>query len=316
MSENINSNSYHIPVLVNEVIEGLAIKPNGVYLDVTFGGGGHTRAILQSDPTVKVIGFDWDQVALDLAYDGIMQDFPGRLRLVWGNFSHLYKLIKKHKLPMPDGILADFGTSQFQIHNTKGLSFQEDTLLDMRLSHSHYTTTAATIVNFASPDELRHIFWTYGQEPFTKQIVQAIVEYRQKKKFKTTGELVTLIEKIVYHKGKIHPATRVFQALRIVVNHELENIQAFLPAALSALRPGGRLACISFHSLEDRIVKEFYRAAHRGQDGLIIKPECIQATEEEVQQNSSSRSAKLRIFEKKIISDTSNGRLDSIMADE
>lgn len=289
---------YHIPVLVTEVLSGLSIKPHGVYIDVTFGGGGHSRAILESNPTVTVIGFDWDKAVVERAQE-MVQEFDGRLQVFWGSFAHLYKLLKKHNISQVDGILADFGTSQHQIHTTEGLSFWQDTPLDMRLSQAHFTVTAAQIVNYATADELRHIFWTYGQEPFTKQIVAAIIEQRRKKKFKTTGQLVKLIESIVFHKGKIHPATRVFQALRIVVNKELENIQSFLPAALRALKPGGRLACISFHSLEDRLVKDFYREQKQVLQVTIIEPDVCMATDEEKKLNPASRSAKLRVCEKK-----------------
>ena len=289
---------YHIPVLLKETIDILNIKPNGTYLDVTFGGGGHSRSILESFPTVKVIGLDWDKDVIERG-QMMVEEFDGRLELIWGSFAHLYKILKKHNITKLDGILADFGTSQFQIKNTEGLSFWGDTPLDMRLSNSHYTSTAAHIINYAKPDELRHIFWTYGEEPFTKQIVAAIIERRQTKKFRTTGDLADLIQKIVFHKGKSHPATRVFQALRIVVNKELENIQSFLPAALRALSPKGRLVCISFHSLEDRLVKDFFKSMECSVEGVIVKPGLVVATEEEIASNAACRSAKLRAFEKK-----------------
>lgn len=289
---------YHIPVLLKETIDALAIKPYGVYLDVTFGGGGHSRALLEKDSTIKVIGLDWDQGVIDRG-QAMVDEFNGRLELIWGNFNLLYKIIKKHNISKIDGILADFGTSQFQIKNTDGLSFWGDTPLDMRLSNAHHTTTAAHIINYAKPEELLHIFWTYGEEPFTKQIVTAIVERRKTKKFKTTGDLADLIETIVFHKGKGHPATRVFQALRIVVNKELENIQSFLPAALRALSSGGRLVCISFHSLEDRIVKDFYKSMESLQEGIVVHPGLVVASEEEIVKNAACRSAKLRAFQKK-----------------
>ena len=289
---------YHIPVLLNEALDALVLKPGGVYLDVTFGGGGHSRAILTSCPTAKVIGLDWDKNAIERA-EPMLEEFPERLQLIWGSFAHLYKLLKKHKVTRLDGILADFGTSQFQIKNTDGLSFAGDTPLDMRLSQSHHVSTAAHIVNYASQDELRHIFWTYGEEPRTKEIVAAILERRKKKRFTTTGELAALVETIVYRKSGMHPATRVFQALRIVVNKELENIQSFLPAAIRELAPHGRLVCISFHSLEDRIVKDFYKSMESLNEGSVIKPGLVKASDEELARNPSSRSAKLRAFEKK-----------------
>ena len=289
---------YHIPVLLKETIDALAIKPGGIYLDVTFGGGGHSRAILEKDPTVKVVGLDWDKDVVERG-QAMVDEFDGRLELIWGSFAHLYKILKKHGITNFDGILADFGTSQFQIQNTDGLSFWGNTPLDMRLSNSHHVSTAAHIINYAKPDELRHIFWTYGEEPFTKQIVAAIVEQRKVKRFKTTGDLADLIGTIVFHKGKTHPATRVFQALRIVVNQELENIQSFLPAAIRALSKKGRLVCISFHSLEDRMVKDFYKSMECALEGAIVKPGLVVASEDEVAVNAACRSAKLRAFEKK-----------------
>ena len=290
---------YHIPVLMNEVIENLNLKPGGTYLDVTFGGGGHSQAILNAHPDIKLVGFDWDQNALDNAQP-IIEKYEGRLQLYWGNFAHLYKIIKKHNLGPFDGILADFGTSQFQIHKSDGFSVFNNTALDMRMSASHFKTPASDIVNYASPEELRKIFWDYGEEKYTKPIVAAIVARRKKKRFKTTQDLATLIEDVVGPKGhKIHPATRVFQALRIVVNQELENIQSFFPAAMKALKPGGRLLCISFHSLEDRMVKEFYREQEGLLKGKTTHKRAIMASEEELAQNKASRSAKLRVIEKK-----------------
>ena len=291
--------TYHIPVLLKETLHALNITPHKTYLDVTFGGGGHTRAILESDPTVKVIALDWDMEAIERAVE-MEEEFKGRLTLTWGSFAHLYKILKKCNVESVDGILADFGTSQHQIHNKEGLSFASDTPLDMRISQSHHRHTAAHIINYASDAELRKIFWTYGEEKHTKDIVRAIVEARTKRKITTTGQLVDIIEKVVPRRSqKIHPATRVFQALRVVVNKELENITAFLPAGLKALNPGGRLVCISFHSLEDRLVKEFFKESEGLLQGDIVKPDVVKPSEDEVSQNPSSRSSKLRVFEKK-----------------
>jgi len=198
-----------------------------------------------------------------------------------------------------DGILADFGTSQFQITERDGFSIKNDTPLDMRMSTGHFKVTAADIINYAVEEELCEIFWDYGQERFAKQIVRKILEERRKKKIKTTGQLAALIQKVVPRKEKIHPATRVFQALRIFVNRELENITAFLPAAFAALKPGGRLVCISFHSLEDRIVKQFFREQVATLKAIEVSKKAIMASEQEVSENRSSRSAKLRVIEKK-----------------
>ncbi|MFT6765708.1 MAG: 16S rRNA (cytosine1402-N4)-methyltransferase [Alteromonas naphthalenivorans] len=291
---------YHVPVMLKETLEMLNLKPHKTYLDVTFGGGGHTRAILESDPTIKVIGLDWDKEVIERG-EALQDEFPDRLTLIWGSFSHLYKLLKKHKITQVDGILADFGTSQHQIHTKDGLSFANDTPLDMRMSQAHHKTKAYDIVNYGTAEELRTIFWTYGEEKNTKEIVNALTEERQKRKIKTTGQLAAIIKGVSPRRGqKIHPATRVFQALRIVVNKELDNITAFLPAALKVLSPGGHLVCISFHSLEDRIVKEYCKESQGLLKGEVVKPFPVKPTEQEVQENPPSRSAKLRVFEKKV----------------
>lgn len=169
----------------------------------------------------------------------------------------------------------------------------------MRMSASHFKTTAADVVNFATEQELCHIFWEYGEERHAKKIVRKILDERRKKKLTTTTQLAKLIESVVPKKEKIHPATRVFQALRIFVNKELENITAFLPVAFDQLKPGGRLACISFHSLEDRMVKNFFREQVAAGRAVEVSKKPITASEEELIQNRSARSAKLRVIEKK-----------------
>ena len=289
---------YHTPVLLTQTLEALNVRSHKTYLDVTFGGGGHTRAILESDPTVKVIALDWDMEAVERGR-AMEEEFQGRLRLIWGSFAQLYKILKKHNILLIDGILADFGTSQFQIQTKDGLSFANDTALDMRMSLAHHKETASDIVNYATERELREILWTYGEEPRTKEIVGAIIEQRKRQKISTTGQLASLIERVVPRRSqKIHPATRVFQALRIVVNKELDNITSFLPTALRELNPEGRLVCISFHSLEDRLVKDFFKKAQDLLQGAVVKPGLVKPSEQEVEQNPSSRSAKLRAFQK------------------
>lgn len=293
--------SMHKSVLVDEVIHNLAIKPGGVYVDVTFGGGGHTRAILEADKTCHVIAVDWDTQSLETYGKDLQEEFPGRLTLLWGNFALIYKMLKKERKGNVDGILADFGTSQMQILTRQGFSVYRDTLLDMRMSPAHQKTTAAMILNEASEEEMREIFWRYGEEKFTKQIVRAIVQERELHPFTTTGQLADLIDRVVPKqkdkRSRIHPATRVFQALRICVNKELENITSFLSAAMQLLKPGGRLVCISFHSLEDRLVKQFFM--DRAQEGVatVVTKKVVTASEAELDKNPSARSAKLRALE-------------------
>lgn len=288
---------FHTSVLVKEVITFLAIKPGGIYIDVTFGSGGHTRTILETDPTCSVIGLDWDLRSLDQYGSLVQSDFGDRFKPIFGNFAHLERILKKASIKHVDGILADFGTSQMQITERPGFSIYRDTPLDMRMSLSHQKITAAEVVNHYPAKELSRIFYEYGEERFTRKIVQAIVHDRKFKPFKTTHELAALIERIIPRKrGKktIHPATRVFQALRIFVNDELANIRSFLKQAVRVLSPKGRIVCISFHSLEDRLVKHFLREQER--EGLleVLTKKPIVATEAEIEQNPSSRSAKLR----------------------
>jgi 16S rRNA (cytosine1402-N4)-methyltransferase len=284
--------TYHIPVLVNEVLEYIQPKPNGIYLDVTFGGGSHTRAILAAEPTCKVYALDWDRTAIEMNAEPLAAEFPDRFFYFFGNFAHLQRLSKKFDFPQFDGVLADFGTSQHQIFNKEGMSFATDTPLDMRMSAEHFTKTAADFINFATEEELLHIFFTFGQEPRSRVAVRAIIEQRKKKRFKTTKQLIDcIVPALNYPRSHTHPATRIFQALRIVVNQELEAIESFLKVAPDHLKIDGNLVCISFHSLEDRIVKQALAADDRLE---IMTKKVITASEEELKVNPSSRSAKLR----------------------
>jgi len=291
----------HKPVLVQEVLTYLDPQPGRVYLDVTFGTGGHTRAILEREPTCRVIAMDWDNVVLEAFGVPMQEEFGDRLTILWGNFALLYKILKKENINAVDGILADFGTSQVQLMDRPGFSMFTDTPLDMRMSPPHQQVTAAHLLNKASGEKLREIFWQLGEERAAKQIVYAIMEARKKKWIATTGQLVKIIESVVPRskKSRIHPATRVFQALRLYVNRELNNITAFLPIAIEFLKPEGRLVCISFHSLEDRIVKTFFKEKEKADLIEILTPHIVIGTKEEVQENPSARSAKLRAAQKK-----------------
>lgn len=287
----------HKSVLVNEVLEYLNPQPGKIYLDVTFGSGGHTRAILEHEPQCKVIAMDWDSVSLETYAPILQEEFGDRIIPVWGNFALLYKVLKKKRLGKVDGILADFGTSQMHIKQRAGFSFSQNTPLDMRMSPSYHRATAAQVVNEMSEEMLREIFWELGEEKHTKRIAHAIITQRKIKPFKTTKDLADLIERVTpkqQGRRKIHPATRVFQALRIFVNKELENIHAFLPAALQSLNKDGRLVCISFHSLEDRIVKQFFKQQKDLGRIKILTPRVVIPTQEEIDDNPSARSSKLR----------------------
>lgn len=291
----------HKSVLVEEVLQYLDPRPGKVYLDVTFGSGGHTRAILEKEPDCVVIALDWDKKSLDTYGLPLQEEFPARLRLVWGNFALLYKILKEQKITSVDGVLADFGTSQMQIFERPGFSLYRDTELDMRMSPPHQKTTAADIVNNATQEELHEIFKEFGEERFAGRIARVIVEERTVKKIMTTKDLAKLVERALpggVKRGAIHPATRIFQALRIFVNKELANIEAFLPIAFKALNPDGRLVCISFHSLEDRVVKQFFVQCKQEGRAEILTPRVVMAQEEETKANPSARSARLRALRK------------------
>ncbi len=282
----------------DEVLEYLAPKPQGIYVDATFGGGGHTRVILNAEPTCTVIGIDWDLHALDTNAPPLEEEYGDRFIPMHGSFTHLTRILKKLGIKSIDGIIADFGTSQFQIKNLPGFSFTVPTPLDMRMSPGHYKITAYDVVNKATEAELVNIFFDYAEERASRKIARLIVEQRKRKPIKTTTELAQLVMKIVKpYSRSIHPATKVFQALRIFVNDELNNIRSLLSTTLRVLNPQGRIVCISFHSLEDRIVKQFFKA-HTDQLTILTKKVVI-PTEEELKRNPSSRSAKLRAAEKK-----------------
>jgi 16S rRNA (cytosine1402-N4)-methyltransferase len=289
----------HKSVLTKEVVQYLNPQPHKLYVDVTLGGGGHTRALLEHEPSCSVIAFDWDKHALE-AQVPLLEEFAGRLHVIWGNFALSAQLLKKEGIRSVDGIIADIGTSQFQIQQRAGFSFQYDTPLDMRMSPAHQRITAADVINKASEEELRQILWQLGQEPYAKQIVHALVQERKKAPLQTTGQLAALVERVVpWKKRSIHPATQVFQAFRIYVNHELDNLRGFLPSALELLNPNGRLAVISFHSLEDRIVKQFFKGAVQQHKATLVTPKAMVASDEEITQNPSARSAKLRVIAKR-----------------
>ncbi len=291
---------FHKPVLVDEVLHHLNPQPGKTYLDVTFGSGGHTRAILEKEPKCKVIAMDWDQRTLDTYGPILEQEFGDRLRLIWGNFALLYKNLRKEDIGKVDGILADFGTSQMQIEERPGFSVFRDTPLDMRMAPAYQKVTADYVINKGSERMLREIFWQLGEENKAKWIVEAIIQERKKNKIRTTKQLAKIIQKVVpsSKKKRIHPATKVFQALRIYINKELNNISAFLPMAINLLNPGGRLVCISFHSLEDRIVKKFFNEKEAEGVLEILTKKVVKPTDEEKYINPSSRSSKLRAAQK------------------
>jgi 16S rRNA (cytosine1402-N4)-methyltransferase len=303
----------HTPVLLDEVIEALQPRDGGVYADGTLGGGGHAEAILRaSSPTGWLYGSDRDGAALEAAAARLAQ-YSGRFEFRRGNFAELADWIKHGSC---DGVLLDLGVSSPQMDmRERGFSIQQDGPLDMRMD-TRQPLTAAELVNGWSDGELARIFWEYGDEPQARRFARAIVEDRQRYRFERTGQLASLIERLAPRHGKKrHPATQVFQALRIAVNDEIGSLRRGLAAACTILRPGGRMAIITFHSLEDRVVKEFGREKARdytfiGETDVpelrqpktpelkLVQRKAIQPSASEVETNPRARSAQLRVMEK------------------
>ena len=282
----------HIPVLSQEVITGLNIQTGGNYLDLTIGGGGHSRLILETAEDVKITAVDQDLDALNAAKENL-SEFGNRVNFIHSNFAN-YQFPENTY----DGILADLGVSSYHLDNPeRGFSFRNTARLDMRMNQQQ-SLTAGDIINEWEEKELADIFFKYGEERLSRKIARRIVENRP---FNTTTELANEIAYSVppkYRYGRIHPATRVFQALRIAVNDELKVLETLIEKAPKALITGGKIAIISFHSLEDRIVKHGLRNLSLLR---ILTKKPIIATEEEIKENPRSRSAKLRIAERKNI---------------
>jgi len=304
----------HTPVLLSEVIAGLAPRSGGRYVDGTLGGGGHALPILAaSSPEGRLLGIDADPSALAAA-GRRLAIYGERATLVHGNFRDLGRLVREHDFAPIDGLLLDLGVSSHQLDTPeRGFSFANDAPLDMRLDPSG-GATAADVVNETPESELADLIYRYGEEHGSRRVARFIAEARRKRPIATTGELADLVARALGGRhGKIHPATRTFQALRIAVNRELESLELALPQAVELLAPGGRIAVISFHSLEDRTVKLFFRA-ESGYGGVgdarlqIITKKPIEASDEEARTNPRSRSAKLRIAERVVRSQESEAR--------
>jgi 16S rRNA (cytosine1402-N4)-methyltransferase len=288
-------NYFHETVLKEEAIEYLVNNPDGIYLDATCGGGGHSLTLLEKHPNITLISSDWDMNAIK-ATEARLFEFKDRFISCYGDFSRLREIIKSSGKEKVSGVLADFGTSRHQINEEAGFSFKKDSFLDMRMSKGYTKVIAADIIREASEKELAHIFYTFGEEQASRKIAKAIVEERKLEPIRTTLRLAKIVEDTIGKKSKIHPATRVFQSLRIAVNKELEQIQAFLKIIPDVLDKNGRLVCISFHSLEDRLVKEFFR--NNKEKFEKIGPKFIVPKIDEIKNNPASRSAKMRVYEK------------------
>lgn len=310
------SEFHHVSVLLDECIEGLNIKPDGIYVDGTLGGAGHSYHIAEKLTTGRLIGIDRDPVALKAAGERLAP-FADRVTLVHSNFCRMGQVLQELGISGVDGILLDLGVSSPQLDDgSRGFSYMTDAPLDMRMDNGD-ALSADTVVNTWSYEELKRILYDYGEERYAPAIAAAIVRKREVSPIRTTLELVDVIRSAMPPaalREKQHPAKRTFQAIRIAVNDELNSVSKAMDAAIPCLNPGGRLAVITFHSLEDRIVKNAMAAAAKG---CICPPEfpvCVcgrkpQVTvltrkpivsgEEELERNPRARSAKLRICEKR-----------------
>ena len=306
--------SYHVPVMLEEVLALLAVKPDGTYLDCTLGGGGHARAVLEAlGPGGRLVGLDRDAEAL-VAAGSLAAD--RRVSLAAGGFDQLGRVLRDLGMASVDGVLFDLGVSSHQLDEPgRGFSYHSDGPLDMRMDQGG-ELTAARLLSAVSEEELARILWTYGEERFSRRIAAAVTRARSREPLTTTGQLVDVIRgALPAGVGQVgpHPARRTFQALRIAVNDELGRLQRGLAAGVEALAPGGRVVVISYHSLEDRIVKQYFttcarscvcppglpvcRCGHRPQLRLVTRKP-VTPGPGEVEANPRSRSAKLRAAEK------------------
>ena len=296
---------YHVPVLLKPSVEGLNIRPDGVYVDVTFGGGGHSREILSRlGADGRLLAFDQDEDA----ERNIVND--PRLTFVRSNFRYLHNFLRYHGVEQADGILADLGVSSHHLDDGgRGFSFRFDGRLDMRMN-KRAGTTAADVVNTYEEERLADVFYLYGELKNSRELAAALVKARNGQRIETIGQFLDVVNPLFGREREKKELAKVFQALRIEVNQEMEALKEMLQAATKALRPGGRLAVITYHSLEDRMVKNIIRTGNVNgkaeQDfyGRVHAPlkainnKVIVPTDEEVERNPRSRSAKLRIAEK------------------
>jgi len=300
---NDESSKYHEPVLLRESIDGLQISAEGIYVDATFGGGGHSKAILEKLKSGKLFAFDQDEEAAK----NVMED--DRLVFINQNFRHLKKMLRVHGVTKVDGILADLGISSYQVDSThRGFAHRLEGKLDMRMDQQN-EKNAATILNEYNESSLQKIFGEYGEVRNAKTLSEIIIEVREQKKFDLTEGFVKAIESCI-RGNRNRYLSQVFQALRIEVNDELNALKEFLVQTSEVLKSGGRLVVISYHSLEDRLVKNFLRSGNvEGEERKdffgnaekifkVISKKPVEASAEEIKRNPRARSAKLRIAEK------------------
>ena len=308
----------HKSIMLEEVIESLAIKPNGIYVDGTLGGAGHSSEIVKRlGEDGRLIGIDQDGEAIEAATKRL-KPYKDKVTIVRSNYAQMKEVLRDLGIPKVDGILLDLGVSSYQLDNAeRGFTYREDVPLDMRMDQRQ-TKTAKDIVNDYSEMELNPIIRNYGEDKFAKNIAKHIVQARQKAPIETTGQLIEVIKAAIPKKVRAtggHPAKKTFQAIRIELNHELDVLKNNLEDMIDLLNDEGRIAIITFHSLEDRIVKNIFRTSERPcicppefpvcvcgrvSKGKVITRKPIVPGKEELEENSRSKSAKLRVFERRI----------------
>ncbi len=292
----------HIPVLADILAEQIRLPKDGIMVDATIGHGGHSLLFgRQLGPEGAIIGMDFDEKSIQRAHSKLSA-LPCKRILINENFSRISEELRKRNIEKVDFILADLGICSRQLTDRQtGLGFQQDMPLDMRID-KRIQTTAADIVNKADQNSLADLIYKYGEDRASRRIARFIVEHRKKQEIGTTGQLAAIVSKALWRPGKrrsrIHPATRTFQALRIAVNNELENLEKLLVQAPNLLKTGGQIAIISFHSLEDRMVKNDFKEKNKEGIYRIMTKKPITPTKDEISKNKRARSAKLRIAEK------------------
>ncbi|EFU75954.1 16S rRNA (cytosine(1402)-N(4))-methyltransferase RsmH [Lachnoanaerobaculum saburreum] len=310
-------NFNHKSVLLDEVIESLNIKPDGYYVDGTLGGAGHALEVIKRLKGGRLIGIDQDADAIKAATERLI-DYKNRVIIVRDNYVNIEDILKREGIDKVDGIYVDLGVSSYQLDTAdRGFTYRFDAPLDMRMDDRN-ELKASDIVNNYSEAELFHVIRDYGEDRFAKNIAKHIVEYRNKKKIETTFELVDIIKSAIPMKIQVtggHPAKRTFQAIRIELNKELEVLKDSIDVMIELLKPGGRLSVITFHSLEDRIVKQAFKKAEspcvcpkkfpvcvcgNKSKGRVITRKAVLPSKEELEENSRAKSAKLRVFEKEV----------------
>jgi 16S rRNA (cytosine1402-N4)-methyltransferase len=287
---------YHIPVMPLEISQYLVNKPNGLYVDCTFGGGGHTSYLLNKFKDIKILALDWDEDALK-RFLNKKKEFDGRVIFVRDNFKNIKKILRDMNINKVNGILADIGVSSRQFDNlNRGFSFNS-TVLDMRMDRRG-DLTAKKIINSYSREDLADIFYKYGEEYKSRQIADAIILRRKRGIINTAFELQALVYNVKGNIGRINPTTKIFQALRISVNDELNNLKSLLYDAPKLLNLTGRIVVASFHSLEDRLVKQNFKQNYNNRVYRILTKKPVTASRDEIKNNVRSRSAKMRSAEK------------------